>query len=198
MQHSATARQNYLQAEVHTATPQKLQLMLVEAAIKNIHRTKLAWNEEKYDVGLDALGRAQDIVAEILGSLDMDGNPEIAKKLAGIYLFIFRRMAESGMSYDQEKLDDALRVLNSERETWRQVCEKFGSTVGQAPDSAASQAVGQSAEFTSTTGAAPAGQARMLVNPVGNQRTGSPIQTSNFGNAPGKSDSLSSGNSWEV
>lgn len=125
-------RHNYLQAEVQTATPQKLQLMLVEAAIKNIHRTKQFWKDQKYDDAMESLSRAQDIIAEILCSLDREGNPDIAKKLASIYLFIFRRLAESGMSRDEQKLEDALRVLNSERETWRLVCEKFGSTIASA------------------------------------------------------------------
>ncbi|MDR1271136.1 MAG: flagellar export chaperone FliS [Planctomycetaceae bacterium] len=128
-------RHNYLQAEVQTATPQKLQLLLVEAAITNIHRTKQFWKDQKYDDGIESLSRAQDIIAEILCSLDRDGSPEIAKKLASIYLFIFRRLAESGMSRDEQKLDDALRVLNSERETWRLVCEKFGTTVGSTNQS---------------------------------------------------------------
>jgi len=123
-------RQNYLQAEVQTATPQKLQLMLVEAAIKNIHRTKKAWEEERFEAGFDSLSLAQDIVTEVLSSLDKEGNPELAGRIASIYVFIFRCLAEAGMSHDPLKLDDALRVLNSERETWRQVCEKFGTTLG--------------------------------------------------------------------
>jgi flagellar protein FliS len=98
------ARQNYLQAEVHTATPQKLQLMLVEAAIKNIHRTKKAWEEEKFEVGLDSLSLAQDIVAEILSSLDKEGNPDLAGKIASIYVFIFRCLAIVGRKYGKSKL----------------------------------------------------------------------------------------------
>ncbi|MDR2115575.1 MAG: flagellar export chaperone FliS [Planctomycetaceae bacterium] len=135
MQPRQSIRHNYLQAEVHTATPQKLQLLLVEAAIKNIHRTKQFWKDQKYDDGIESLSRAQDIIAEILCSLDREGSPDIAKKLASIYLFIFRRLAESGMSHDEQKLDDALRVLNSERETWRLVCEKFGTTISPANQS---------------------------------------------------------------
>ena len=127
--HTNLARQNYLQAEVQTATPQKLQLMLVEAVIKNVHRTKKAWEEERFEAAFDSLALAQDIVAEILSSLDKEGSPELAGKLAAIYMFIFRCLTEGGMTHDQQKLDDALRVLNSERETWRQVCEKFGSQV---------------------------------------------------------------------
>ena len=123
------ARQNYLQAEVHTATPQKLQLMLVEAAIKNIHRTKKAWQEERFEAGFESLALAQDIIAEILSSVDKEGNPDLAGKIASIYVFVFRCLAEGGMTHDTQKLDDALRILDSEKETWRLVCEKFGTTL---------------------------------------------------------------------
>jgi hypothetical protein len=78
----------------------------------------------------------------MLCSFDVENSPEIAKKLASIYVFIFRRLTEAGMKQDQEKLNDAYRVLCSERETWRQVCEKFGST---KTDGAVSS-VGQSAQ----------------------------------------------------
>ena len=125
-----TARKNYLQAEVQTATPQKLRLMLIEAAIKNIHRTKKAWDEDKFESGFESLSLAQDIVAELLSSLDKESNPELVGKIASIYVFVFRCLSEGGMTHDQQKMDDALRVLSSERETWKQVCEKFGSSVG--------------------------------------------------------------------
>ena len=139
---SSLARQNYLQAEVQTATPQKLQLMLVEAAIKNVHRTKKAWDEERFEAAFDSLALAQDIIAEILSSLDKEGSPELAGKLASIYVFIFKCLTESGMTHDQQKLDDALRVLNAERETWRQVCEKFGTSTDTAPSKAGGSASG--------------------------------------------------------
>ncbi|GHT30244.1 hypothetical protein FACS18942_11170 [Planctomycetales bacterium] len=72
--------------------------------------------------------------------------------MASIYLFIFRRLAEAGMTYKEENLDDALRVLNSERETWKQVCEKFGSTVGQGnTGQTVSKSANSSVEFISKT-----------------------------------------------
>ncbi|GHT46959.1 hypothetical protein FACS189454_08890 [Planctomycetales bacterium] len=150
------ARHNYLQAEVQTATPQKLQLLLVEAAIKNVHRTKAAWETEKFDVGFETLTRAQDIVAEILSSLDRKNNPDLAGKIASIYVFIFKSMSEAGMTHNPEKLNDALRVLNSERETWKQVCEKFGSslettTTTQTISSATQSAVNNPNKMTTIT-----------------------------------------------
>ncbi len=137
-----SVRQNYIQADVFSATPQKLQLLLVEAAIKNVLKTKKFWEEGNISDGFETITRAQDIVAEILCSLDIEKTPDIARKLASIYVFIFRRLTEAGMRPDQEKLNDAYRVLCSERETWRLVCEKFGST---KTDGAVSS-VGQSAQ----------------------------------------------------
>lgn len=124
----SSVREQYLQADVFSATPQKLQLLLVEAAMKNILRTKKYWQEGDIGEAFESLTKAQDIIAEVLCSLDVEGSPEIAKKLASVYVFIFRRLADAGMSQSVEKLDDAYRVLCSERETWKLVCEKFGST----------------------------------------------------------------------
>ena len=179
-----TARKNYLQAEVQTATPQKLRLMLIEAAIKNIHRTKKAWEEERYEAGFESLSLAQDIVAELLSSLDKESNPELSGKIASIYVFIFRCLSEGGMKHDQQKMDDALRVLNSERETWKQVCEKFGSSANNNVNSAR---LDLSTDSSSGVLIAPSAKS-------------SGITTAAFGrpkNSPPPSAGTSSGMSWE-
>jgi flagellar protein FliS len=191
------ARQNYLQAEVHTATPQKLQLMLVEAAIKNIHRTKKAWEEEKFEAALDSLSLAQDIIAEILSSLDKEGSPELAGKIASIYVFIFRCLAEGGMTHDQQKLDDALRVLNSERETWKQVCEKFGSAIlnpGESSGVGTASSAGSSVSSSVRLDLSTDSSAKVAVSPKS-----SGISTSTFAKPiPPKDSSTSTGKSWDV
>ena len=191
------ARENYIQGDVFTATPQKLQLLLIEAAMKNIHRTKQAWLDERFDDGFDSLSRAQDIVAEILCSLDVEGNPAIAKKLASIYIFIFRRLAEGGMEHSQEKLDDALRILSSERETWKLVCDKFGSTIEQAPTM-----VGENAAATYTPSQQPA---KILVSggttpkPLGTTPLSVPDNTPTIPKPPVKPTvPPKTGNNWEA
>jgi len=193
---TSLARQNYLQAEVQTATPQKLQLMLIEAVIKNVHRTKKAWEEERFEAAFDSLALAQDIVAEILSSLDKEGSPELAGKLASIYMFIFRCLTEGGMTHDQQKLDDALRVLNSERETWRQVCEKFGSQILDENTSAnTASSVSSSARLDLSTDSAMKSGA--VPKPSG-------ITTASFSKPAvkpvesSKKDAASGGISWDV
>ena len=188
------ARDNYLQGEVFTATPQKLQLLLIEAAIKNVHRTKQAWLNQRFDDGFESLTRAQDIVAEILCSLDVESNPAIAKKLASIYIFIFRRLAEGGMEHSQEKLDDALRILASERETWKQVCEKFGSTM----DRTSAPAGGSSAATYTPSQPSSTGPAKILVSPTAPKPSGT-TPLSVVENAPTiPKPSAKTGKSWDA
>ena len=131
-----TAHQTYLTHEALTATPQKLQLMLIEAAIKNIHRTKMHWENNAVEAAFMSLTRVQDIITEILCSLDMEGAPDLAKSIASIYVFIFRKIAMTKGPNDIALLDDALKVLMAERESWREICEKFGSTVDGKRESA--------------------------------------------------------------
>jgi flagellar biosynthetic protein FliS len=127
MQTAQKARKTYIEREVATATPQKLQLMLIEAAIKNIHRVKIFWENSDVEGAFESLTRAQDIVMEILCSLDTEGSPEIAQSLASIYVFIFRKIVSTRGPEDVASLDEALRVLMTERESWKEICEKFGT-----------------------------------------------------------------------
>ena len=184
------ARQNYLQAEVQTATPQKVRLMLIEAAIKNIYRTKKAWEEEKFEAGFDSLSLAQDIVAELLSSLDKESNPDLVGKIASIYVFIFRCLSEAGMTHDPVKLDDALRILTSERETWRLVCEKFGSAIINPESSSAG--TGSSSRLDLSTDSS----SKVLVSPP--KTTSSGISTASFGRPKDSPSSSGSGVSWDV
>jgi len=124
MTHSAT--EDYLATEVMTAAPQKLQLMLIEAAIRSAERARQNWRDGNNEAAMEALCHAQKVVSELLSGLNREVDPKLVGKVASVYLFIFRSLAEAGYQHDEKKLDDALRVLNMERETWRLLCEKLG------------------------------------------------------------------------
>jgi len=128
MTHSAT--QDYLATEVMTAAPQKLQLMLIEAAIRSAERARKNWRDGNNEAAMEALCHAQKVVSELLSGLNREVDPKLVGKVASVYLFIFRSLTEAGHQHDEKKLDDALRVLNVERETWRLLCDKLGGNGG--------------------------------------------------------------------
>ncbi|NQU25536.1 MAG: flagellar export chaperone FliS [Candidatus Nealsonbacteria bacterium] len=125
MQSSAQA--NYLTTEVMTATPQKLQLMMIEGAIRSAEQARANWTAGDDEGACESLIRAQEIVGELMAALNHEIAPELTGKVASVYMFVFRSLVEANYQHDEKRLDDAVRILEEERQTWRQVCETIGS-----------------------------------------------------------------------
>lgn len=120
------ARQQYLSDQVLTAPPQKLQLMLIDGAIRFGLQARALWDEGRSADACEALIRSQEIVVELLTTARQNGH-ELGRRASLEYLFVFQRLVASSLSRGGQPLADALRVLAEERETWRMVCEQFGA-----------------------------------------------------------------------
>lgn len=132
------AHQSYLESQVLTATPQKLRLMLIEGAIRFGRQTLHHWEEDENEKALETIIRCRTIVSELLASVHVDES-ELTKKVAGLYLFVFRQLTEAQLRRDSHLVGEALRVLEAERETWQLVCEQMPEAppaAASAPDSA--------------------------------------------------------------
>lgn len=118
---------DYLETEVMTAAPQKLQLMLIEATIRQAQAAREHWAADNQEKAVESLIRAQQIVTELLCGLNGEHDKELSSKVASVYLFIFRSLVAAQMDRDEDKLDEAVSILEIERETWRQVCIELGT-----------------------------------------------------------------------
>lgn len=128
-----TAHDEYLTTEVMTASPQKLQLMLVEAALRQCERTRRMWSEGKDDLASESLTRTQEIVTEILASLNYAEHPELAQRIAAVYNFVFRSLVTAHVRKDEKCLADAVRVLEIERGTWRELAQRQSGAPAPPP-----------------------------------------------------------------
>jgi flagellar protein FliS len=117
------ARATYLETQVLTATPQKLRLMLIEGAIRQARLTQSCWQEGRQEDAFEALVRCRNIVSELYSAVDATAGP-LARQVKALYLFLFKTLAEAQLMRDQQKLADALAVLEVEQETWQQFCEQ--------------------------------------------------------------------------
>ena len=116
------ARSAYLETQVLTAAPQKLRLMLIDGCIRfarQAREAQSAGNSEQFSTSLD---RARDIVTELISGIRPDG-AQLTESARALYAFIFKSLAEAQLFKDAQKIDDALRVLEEERQTWLAVCE---------------------------------------------------------------------------
>jgi flagellar protein FliS len=116
-----TPHDEYLVNEVMTATPQRLHLMLLDAAIRHCERIRQLWNAGLDEHAAEPLAKAQEIVSELIASLNYSQQPELAGRIASVYTFIFRAVVNAALKRDEKSLADALRVLEIERDTWREI-----------------------------------------------------------------------------
>jgi flagellar protein FliS len=121
---TATATNPYLRDAVLTATPEQLQLMLYDGAIRFAVQGREAMEKKDYETMYLRLTRAQNIVIEMLNGLNHDVNPELCGRMASIYNFIYRKLVDACVHRTAGGIDDALRVLHSERQTWQMLVDK--------------------------------------------------------------------------
>lgn len=121
---STTGDNTYLRDAVLTATPEQLQLMLYDGAIRKAMLARDAIERSDFETSFDQLTKAQHIINEMQMGLNYEVNAELCRSVAAIYNFIYRKLVDANIQRDVNAIDDALRVLRIERETWQILVDK--------------------------------------------------------------------------
>ncbi len=130
MHMTSAPSQQYLRNAVLTATPEQLQLMLFDGAIRFAERGREAIGAKDREACLAALERAQLIVIELGNGTRREADPEIVDRMLALYNFVWRRLVDANIHQDEKALDEALRILHHQRETWVMLMEKIGKELG--------------------------------------------------------------------
>jgi len=123
---------SYKETQIKTATPGKLILMMYDGAIKNLNQALQDMDDEhqRYDSISNSLIKAQDIIAELMISLDFERGGEIAKNLFGLYVFMNRRLLDGNIKKDKAPLEEVRTLLMELRGAWAEVADKAGVPAG--------------------------------------------------------------------
>lgn len=129
-----------------TASPEELRLMLYEGAVKFCRQGKAAMDKNDFEASYESLMRAQKIVLELSTSLKRDTAPDICDKLTALYTFIYRKLVDANMHRNPADIDEAIKLLEFERDTWKMAMNKAademgGSGVGQGTPGAQQTAI---------------------------------------------------------
>jgi flagellar protein FliS len=119
------AAQNYLRTKVLTATPEQLQLMLFDGAIRFGEQARIALENKNFEQSFKLIGNAQRIVNELLLGLKRDVFPELCDKLSALYKYAYRKLTEATIQHRMESLEEALTVLKFQRETWAMLLDEL-------------------------------------------------------------------------
>jgi flagellar protein FliS len=127
----AAQHSQYLEAKVLTAPPHRLHLMLIEGGIRFGRQAEELLRQGETVAAAAPLLRLVDIVGEMVAAV-RERKTDINKRLTELYWYLFRRVSEAKLHSDAEKLAEALKLLEFERQTWQAVCERFGSAAAAA------------------------------------------------------------------
>jgi flagellar protein FliS len=123
---SSQVANNYLRTKVLTATPEQLQLMLYDGAIRFADQAKSALQKSDFEASYNAISRAQKIITELSCSLKHDLAPDLCGKLSALYNFAYRKLMEANIEHRIESIDEALGILRYQRETWAMLLDQLG------------------------------------------------------------------------
>lgn len=118
----------YLEAQVLTAPPHRLHLLVVEAAIRFSRQALAAFSAQDWLTGETALSRARACVAELLCGIRTEVAPDLAERQTRLWLFTYRCLALGELLRDRRKVEDALRILELHRETWLDMSTRLTSS----------------------------------------------------------------------
>ena len=121
---SNPAANSYLKTKILTASPQELRLMLYEGAIKFCHQARKAIEDSNIEESFNHLMQAQKIVLELSSSLNHDVAPELCEKLNALYTFIYRLLVDANIEKRVDPIDEALKLLEYEKQTWHMLMNK--------------------------------------------------------------------------
>ncbi len=119
------AGQEYLKNAVLTATPEQLQLMLLDGGIRFTLQGIEALKRDDREAAFFAFDRAQRIALQLNDGLNREVNPELVDQMAALYHFIYRRLIDANLHRDVQAAEEALRILRHQRETWQLLIEKL-------------------------------------------------------------------------
>src|SRR5438034_2570662 len=115
---AAYARSQYQEMQVQT-TPGRLVVMLYDGALRFLHLGLEALRRGDLEVQALNLGKAQSILCELIGALDMEAG-ELAQGLLSIYGYCSERLLIANAEDKAEYVEEVIRLMASLRDAWEQ------------------------------------------------------------------------------
>jgi len=131
----------YLRTKVMSASPEELRLMLLDGALRFARIGREGLVEKDLEKSFENIIKAKDIVLELINILRPDVDPELCSKLSALYTYVYQRLTDANMNHTTEAIDEAVSLLEYERETWVMLMDKLKEEreAGGAPASAPAQ-----------------------------------------------------------
>jgi flagellar secretion chaperone FliS len=127
-------RSRYVSDSVETMSPARLLVALYDRLVLDLDRADAAIVANDIAGAHHALVHAQDIVSELLNTLDLDAWPAAAQ-LASVYEYVIEQLIKANVHKDGGIVAECREIIEPLRDAWRQAAGVVG--VGTPPITAA-------------------------------------------------------------
>jgi flagellar protein FliS len=124
-------RNKYMETTVQTATPAQLLIMLIDGAIRFCKQGINAIEEKNPTEANQYLGKVQDIVSELIITLDRKAS--VADGLLRLYEYFNFRLIEANVEKKAEPAVEILGYLIELKEVWSQAAKSASASTITAP-----------------------------------------------------------------
>jgi flagellar protein FliS len=124
----------YRQTSITTANRGQILIMLYEAAIRNLKKASLAIDQNNLPEKGICIGRAHDIIIELLNTLDFEVGGAIANDIERLYNYMIEQLIEGNIGNKKEPITTCQRLLENLLTAWKEAV----SQVNKNPQLAAS------------------------------------------------------------
>ena len=129
------ASSTYKETKVKTAGQGQLIIMLYDEAVKQLNlsiETLDSDSTRKKDPGKieqisKAVMKAEEIITELMVSLDFEQGGEIAKSLFALYTWFNRELLEANIAQDIDRIIKVRDMLSDLRNTWNEIAGKYAA-----------------------------------------------------------------------
>jgi len=127
----------YKEIQIKTANQIRLIVMLYDGAIRHTNLAIDAFQEghRHFDVINNHIIAAQDILSELMASLDFEKGGALAKNLFSLYSFMNRRLLEGNLQKDSAPIAEVKKMLGDLREAWDEISTRKGLEENTTPSS---------------------------------------------------------------
>jgi flagellar protein FliS len=119
------AYQKYKSTSIQSAGREKLLLLMYEGAIKFVKKAILACEKKDIAERGHNIGRAYDVILELMNTLDHNVGGEISKNLERLYMYMTDQLTKANIKGDAEPLRDVLKLLEVLHDGWVQAIKKI-------------------------------------------------------------------------
>jgi len=113
----------YRQTRVKTASQGQLIVMLYNEGLKQLKAAEREFqsSQPKLELVHNAIVKAQDIITELMVSLDFEKGGDIAQNLFHLYMYFNQKLVDVNLTKDASNLHEVYSLMESLRDAWAEI-----------------------------------------------------------------------------